>query len=102
MPYISLILIGEKDDNRNVMIELVERITSKLKLMKSDFSYNSYFRSYDDHLLFVSDDRSYTDRKFNSLINKSLEGSSLNISDFNIEKTHNRDTNDWFIKITKK
>ena len=105
MPYISLLLIGDKDNTdkgRMNLIELEKRITSKLNSMRSDFSYNTYCRLHDGHILVKSGGYSYTDRKFNNLLSKSLEGSNLSLSDFNIEKSQNKDTNDWFIKITTK
>ena len=105
MPYISLLLIGDEDNTdkgRMNLIELEKRITAKLNSMRSDFSYGTYCRLHDDHILVKSDGWSYTDRKFNNLINRSIEGSDLSLSDFNIEKNHNNDTNDWFIKITTK
>ena len=105
MPYISITLVGEKDDSDTIkLIELERRISSKLNSMKSDFSYNTYTRLHDDHILVKSDGYSYTDRKFNNLLNRSLEGSDLSLSDFNIDKV--RDTGrypqDWLIKITIK
>ena len=88
------------DKGRMKLIELEKRITAKLNSMRSDFSYGTYCRLHDDHILVKSDGLAYTDRKFNNLINRSIEGSDLSLSDFNIEKNHNNDTNDWFIKIT--
>jgi hypothetical protein len=105
MPYISLLLIGDKDNTdkgRMNLIELEKRITSKLNSMRSDFSYGTYCRLHDDHILVKADGYSYTDRKFNNLLSRSLERSDLSLSDFNIEKSQNKDTNDWFIKITTK
>ncbi len=107
MPYISLLLIGDKDNTdkgRMNLIELEKRITSKLNSMRSDFSYGTYCRLHDDHILVKADGYSYTDRKFNNLLNRSLERSDLSLSDFNIDKV--RDTGrypqDWLIKITSK
>lgn len=105
MHYISLLLIGDEDNidkGRMNLIELEKRITAKLNSMRSDFSYGTYCRLHDDHILVKSDGWSYTDRKFNSLLNRSIEGSDLSLSDFNIDKTQNKDTNDWSIKITTK
>lgn len=105
MPYISLLLIGDEDNTdkgRMNLIELEKRITAKLNSMRSDFSYGTYCRLHDDHILVKADGWAYTDRKFNNLINRSIEGSDLSLSDFNIEKNRNKDTNDWFIKITTK
>jgi hypothetical protein len=105
MPYISILLIGDKDNTdkgRMNLIELEKRITSKLNSMRSDFSYGTYCRLHDDHILVKADGYSYTDRKFNNLLSRSLERSDLSLSDFNIEKSQNKDTNDWFIKITTK
>jgi hypothetical protein len=103
MPYISITLVGEKDDSDSIkLIELERRISSKLNSMKSDFSYGTYCRLYDDHIYIKSDSFGYTDRKLNNLINRSIEGSELSISDFNIEKNQNSETGDWGIKITIK
>lgn len=105
MPYISLLLIGDEDNidkGRMNLIELEKRITAKLNSMRSNFSYGTYCRLHDDHIFIKADGWVYTDRKFNNLINRSIEGSDLSLSDFNIDKTQNKDTNDWSIKITTK
>lgn len=105
-PYMSLILIGDKDDSsksRMDLIELERRITAKLNSMKSDFSYGTYARLHDDHIFIKSDGSSYTDRKFNNLMSNSILGSNLDINDFNIEKTRTGDiVSDYLIKITSK
>lgn len=102
-PFISLTIIGEVDKSNKVkLVELEKRITAKLNSMRTDFSYGTYCRLHDDHILVKSDGLSYTDRKFNNLLNGSIEGSELSLSDFNIEKRQDKDTSDWFIKITMK
>jgi hypothetical protein len=106
-PYISLLLIGDKDDTdkgRMNLIEFEKRITSKLNSMRSDFSYGTYCILRDDHILVKSDEYSYTHRKFNNLLSRSLEGSDLSLSDFNIDKSRDAGTytQDWLIKITTK
>jgi hypothetical protein len=100
-PYISILLIGD-EDNKTKLIELETRITAMLNSMRGDFSYGTYCRLHVDHILVKSDGLAYTDRKFNNLLKRSIEGSDLSLSDFNIEKAHNKDTHDWFIRITTK
>jgi hypothetical protein len=105
MSFISLTLIGDKDESGGIkLVEFESRIKSVLNSMKSDFGYNTYTRLYDDHILIKSPGYSYTERKFNNLLNRSIEGSDLKLSDFNIEKTRDtgRHPQDWLIKITIK
>jgi hypothetical protein len=105
-PYISIVLIGDSEHNQDYMklVEFHKRMKSKLDSMRSDFSYGTSITMVDDHILIKSDDYSYTDRKFNNLLNRSLEGSNLSLSDFNIEKNieDGRYAKDWLIKITIK
>jgi hypothetical protein len=102
MPYISLTLVGDKDENWNKLIELERRLLSKLNSMRSDFSYGTLIELRGDHIYIKSDSFGYTHRKLNNLINRSIEGSELSISDFSIEKNQNSETGDWNIKITIK
>lgn len=106
-PYISLTLIGDKYESNMDLIDLEKRITSKLNSMRSDFSYGTYARLYNDHILIKSDGSSYTDRKFNNLMNSSILGSKLDINDFNIEKSSSSikfrgEPIEFYIKITSK
>jgi len=104
-PYIYILLIGDKDTSKEGdmnLIELEKRITSKLNSMRSDFSYGTYCKLQDDYIFIKSDGFGYTHRKLTNLLNRSIEGSNLSLSDFNIEKSQNKDTGDWFIKITTK
>jgi hypothetical protein len=107
MSFISLTFIGGVDDSGSVKLEeLQKRITAILNSMSTDFSYNTYTRLHksedDEYIMIISDAFSYTDRKFNNLLRRSLEGSNLSLNDFSIDKSVINQRREYRIKIKLK
>lgn len=88
-PYIKILLIGEDDDSSDEyrkLSNLSAKMKSILNNSRTDFSYDTTITLHSDHIIVKSTDYSYTDRKLNSLIRKSVDLDNLAIEDIKVTK----------------
>lgn len=86
---IQLVLIGDKEDDDYILLELSQRMKSQLNKMTTDFSYHTTINYNDNYIIIRTSEHCYTDRKLKSLINRSLNLDSMSFDDIRIEKTKN-------------
>lgn len=98
--FITLLLVGDKENDNIELLELSEKMKSRLYSMSTEFSYDTIVTYHGDYIMVKTSEYFYTDRKFKNLINRCLNLDSMSFGDLKIEKT--KEGNFIFNKIELK